>query len=298
MISTRTRAGTAIGIGLLLALAATIGPPPSPSGEPGASLAVRLPDTVRTVVLALLALSAIILLALQRPRRPTEDEPEPSPARRRVPAWMALIVPLPLLLSLVAGWYLIWHYWSDGDHHPIEKAFTAIAELLELLALSRKPPTSVPFFDVTLAALALLFALAIFALLLVVALADRLEKWWAGRASAAAAAPPLADAPADPLDDLRAEPDARVAIVRAWGRFEHALAAARAPRAPWQTPTELMRAAVARLPLPRTPVERLTALFEIARFSDRALGVEARDAACDCLDAITAALDEDAARER
>jgi hypothetical protein len=87
-------------------------------------------------------------------------------------------------------------------------------------------------------------------------------------------------------------------VILAWSRFEHALAAARAPRAPWQTPAELTRTVLARLPLPRTAVERLTALFELARFSQRPLGAEARTAACASLDEITTALDEDATRAR
>src|SRR5262245_40905924 len=74
-------AGSVIAIGLLLALVATVGPPPSAT-EPGASLTVRLPHTVQTIVLVLFGLSAILLLALQRPRRPTEDELEPSRVHR------------------------------------------------------------------------------------------------------------------------------------------------------------------------------------------------------------------------
>ena len=88
------------------------------------------------------------------------------------------------------------------------------------------------------------------------------------------------------------------AIIRAYGRFERALAAARAPRAAWQTPAEFMRTTLARLPVPAAPVRRLTALFEVARFSTHPLGAEARDAACDSLDEIGTALEEDAARER
>jgi hypothetical protein len=286
-----------IGIGLLLALAATVGPPLSPGDEPGASLAIRLPEAVRTVAFALLALSALILLALQRPQRPTEDEPLASRAPQRLTMWAASLLSLPLLLALGAVWYLVWHYWSSGEGHPIEKAFTAIAELLEFLALSRKPPTALPFFDYTLAALVVLFALGIFAVMVLVALAERLQKWWADRAPADAEASPP-DTLADRLDDLRTEPDPRVAIIRAWSRFERALSRARAPRAPWQTPAEFMRATVARLGVPAPPAERLTSLFEIARFSDRPLGAEARTAACDCLDEITAALDEDAGRAR
>jgi hypothetical protein len=59
-----------------------------------------------------------------------------------------------------------------------------------------------------------------------------------------------------------------------------------------------MRTTLLRLPLPAAPVQRLTALFELARFSDRPLSGESRDTACDCLDAITTALDREALRGR
>jgi len=278
-----------IGAGLLLALAATAGPLPLPAGEPGGSLTVRLPQAVQLVVVALLALSAILLLALQRPRRPAEDEPPLSRVPQRRSAWSALLALLPLLVLLGAVWYLVWHHWSGEERHPIETAITAIAGLLDLLASARKAPTSVPFFDFTIAALVLLFALATFALMALVTLAGPLEKWWAGRA-AASAAPPASSGLDDRLDDLRAEADARAAIIRAYGRFEHTLAAAQAPRAPWQTPAEFMRTTVDRLAVPAGAVRQLTALFEVARFSDRPVGPAARDTACDCLDAITAAL--------
>jgi Domain of unknown function (DUF4129) len=282
------RAGLVIGVGLLLALAATVGPLPLASGEPGASVTVRLPDAVRTVAVALLALSAILLLAMQRPRRPTEDDPLFSRAHEQRPVWAAVLPLLPVLMLLAAAWYLVWNRAAGENAHPIERAFTAIAGLLDFLARSRKAPTSVPFFDLTIAALVLIVAVAIFALMLLLTVAERLEMWWTGRAAGAAPAP-VADRVAD-RDDLRAEPDPRVAIIRAYGRFEHALADVRLPRAPWQTPAEFMRTTLARLPVPVPPVERLTGLFEIARFSDRPLGADARTAACDCLDEITTAL--------
>ena len=286
----QSRAIAVTGIGLLLALAATTGPLPPATGEPGASLAVRLPDAVRTIVFALLALSALLLLALQRPRPRTQDDPLSLREPRRRPTWVTTILSLlPLFVFVSVAWYLIWNPWSDGEVHPIETAFTAIAGLLDLLARARKPATSMPLFDFTIATLLLVFALAIFALMVLVVLADRLEKWWAGRADAADA-PSVPDGLDDGLDDLRAQPDARSAVIRAYGRFEHAVAVARAPRMSWQTPAEFMRTTLARLPVPVPAVERLTALFEIARFSDRAVGPAARDAACECLDEITTAL--------
>ena len=65
---------------------------------------------------------------------------------------------------------------------------------------------------------------------------------------------------------------------------------ARAGRAPWETPSEFMRAALARLPVPAPPVERLTTLFELARFSLHPLESPERDLARACLEEIRAAL--------
>lgn len=292
-MSARLRAGAVIGIGLLLALAATVGPLPRASGVPGASLTVELPGAVRMVVVTLFALSALILLSVQRRPRPTEEESPAVRTRRRVSAWVALLLPLPVLLLLV----VLWHRRADGEPNPIETALSAIADLMEFLASARKTPTSLPLFDFTVATLLVLFALAVFGFMLTIALADHVAKWRSGGATAGAARPPD-DAPVEDLGDLRAEPDPRRAIIRAWSRFERALAPTRAARASWQTPAEFMRAALARLPLPAPPVQRLTALFELARFSRRSLGTDTRDTACECLDEITAALEEDVTRGR
>ena len=290
----RLGAGVVIATGLLLVLAATVGPLPAPASDPGAKVMIRLPDAVRVVVLGLLTLSTIILFSLQRRRRPTEETLASSPAAQRLPLWAAALVSL---LLVVLAWYLVWRYWSGPDGQPIEKAFAAIAGLLDLLTLPQKPPTSIPSLELAIAALLLLLALAVFAVMVLVAMADRLEKWWTQREGADR--PPAVPDPLALIQaDLRAEPDARVAIIRAYGRFERALAAARAPRAAWQTPAEFMRTTLARLPVPAAPVRRLTALFEVARFSTHPLGAEARDAACDSLDEIGTALEEDAARER
>jgi hypothetical protein len=172
-----------------------------------------------------------------------------------------------------------------------EVPFAAISQLLDLLAAARKAPASIPFFDVAVAVLAVLLSLGVFTLMVLVALAEPLARWRAGRANDDAAGS-MRDAVTESLDDLRSVPDARAAILRVYRHFERALSDARAPRAPWQTPSEFMRAALARLPVPLVAVERLTGLFEIARFSDRHLGTEARDAACDCLDEIKMALEQ------
>ena len=295
-VSFRLGAGAVIGTGLLLVLGATLGPLPGPAGDPGAKVVIRLPDPVRVAVLGLLAMSVIILFSIQRRRRPTAETAEPAREAQRLPAWAAALVSLLPVLLVVLGWYLLWRYWSGSEGQPIEQAFAAIAGLLDLLTLPQKPPTSIPSLELAIAALLLLLALAAFAVMVLVAMADRLEKWWTERGAAAPSTIP--EALASIRSDLRAEPDARIAIIRAYGRFEQALASARAPRAPWQTPAEFMRTTLARLPIPAAPVRRLTALFEVARFSSHPLGAEARDAACDSLDEIGTALEENENRER
>ena len=285
-----------IGVGLLLALAATLAPLPPAAGAPGASLTVRLPGAVQVAALTLLALSALLLVLLQRPRRPGEDEIAHARVQRRPPAWAALLSLLPFVALLGGAWYIAAYRTPGDEAHPIERALNAITGLMDLLALARKPATSMPFFDATIAAIVLVLALGVFALLLLVTLAPRLETWLAGRERSAPAA--ARDDGVAPLRDPRAEPDPRRAILLAWARFERALETAGAPRAPWQTPAELARAAIVQRPLPDAPVRRLTALFELARFSDRTLGPEARAAACESLDAVAAALEENAARAR
>jgi hypothetical protein len=285
-------AGVAIVLGLLLVVSATVRPAPAPAGDPGARVAVRLPEPVQVLVVGLVGLSALIFLGLQRRRRQSEETPPPANVRR-VPAWLAALLSLLPLVLLALCWYLLWRY-AESEGRPIEQAFAAIAGLLDLLTLADKPPTSIPSLDLAIAALLVLLALGAFVLMVLVALADRLERWWAAR-DGGPPTPSVREALEEIRVDLRAEPDVRLAIIRAYGRFERALAAARSPRAVWQTPAEFMRSTLARLPGAAAPVRRLTALFEIARFSAHPLGPEAREAACDSLDAITAVLAEEAA---
>ena len=253
---------------------------------------LRLPDAVWMIVVGLFGLSLLLFLSLQRPRRRTEDETElgRAPGRARRPS--ALLASLPILLLLIAFIYLAWTRWAPGEGHPLDAPLAAIAGLLELLAQARKPPTSVAAFDYAVAGLALLLALATFALMVLVVLAERVVRWWDGPAARRRPAPPLHAAVAESLDDLRAEPDARAAIIRAYRRFELALSAARVPRAA-VADAGGVHAGRARpgVRCRRRPCERLTALFELARFSERPLGADARAAACDCLDEVKTALE-------
>src|SRR6267142_2714812 len=121
----------------MLALAATLAPLPPPADVPGASLTVRLPALVQTLVLALFALSALLFLLLQRPRRAAEARLEPVRARRRAPAWAGLLSLLPFVALLGAVWYYVANRAPGDDAHPIERAITAIVGLMDLFARAR-----------------------------------------------------------------------------------------------------------------------------------------------------------------
>jgi hypothetical protein len=285
---TRAAMRVTVVAGLLLLLAATAGSPPAPGGAPGATVAIHLNDAVAMTVVGLFALSIVLFLSLQRRRRPEgDDEPgerDPSLPRRR----SAFYASLPFLLLLVTVIYLAWTRWAPGAA-PLEAPLAALSGLLDLLAHAQKPPTSLPLFDWAIGTLVLGLALACCALMLLLVFAERVMRWRA-RPRGPARARPLDTAVAESLEDLRADPDARAAIIRAYRRFELALGAVRVTRAAWQTPSEFMRTALRDAAVPAPAVERLTGLFELARFSDRPLGPEARDAAYGCLDEVRAAL--------
>jgi hypothetical protein len=76
----------------------------------------------------------------------------------------------------------------------------------------------------------------------------------------------------DTLDDLERDPDPRRAVIAAWARMERGLAAAGLPRHPAEAPFEyagrVLEAALAR----PASVQRLTGLFERAKFSVHPVG--------------------------
>jgi Domain of unknown function (DUF4129) len=92
------------------------------------------------------------------------------------------------------------------------------------------------------------------------------------------------------LDDLRAEPDLRRAIIAAYARMERALGSYRRPRETWETPLEYLAGVLLSLEASRTSVERLTHLFEWAKFSNHRPEPPMRDEAIAALEAVRAEL--------
>jgi hypothetical protein len=77
----------------------------------------------------------------------------------------------------------------------------------------------------------------------------------------------LAAAVSDAIDDLRAEPDARRAVIAAYARMEGALARHGQARHPAETPFEYLSRILLALRVRGSAVRELTELFERAKFS-------------------------------
>jgi hypothetical protein len=133
------------------------------------------------------------------------------------------------------------------------------------------------------------------ALATVALIALALGGWWlAGRARRRArgelGSPGLAAAVARAvdlsLDDLRAEPDARRAVIAAYARLEQVLAAHGLPRLPAEAPLEYLARMLAELAVGGRSARRLTDLFERAKFSQHAVGPEMKEDAIAALERV------------
>jgi hypothetical protein len=86
------------------------------------------------------------------------------------------------------------------------------------------------------------------------------------------------------LDDLRAEQDPRRAVIAAYAQMEGALARAGLPRRPSEAPREYFNRVLSDLGVGADSVERLTGLFERARFSPHAIDAAMKDEAIAALE--------------
>ena len=88
------------------------------------------------------------------------------------------------------------------------------------------------------------------------------------------------------LDDLRAEPDPRRAVIAAYARLERVLAAHRLPRRPAEAPLEYLARMLADLAVRPDAARRLTDLFERAKFSQHAVAAEMKEEAISALETV------------
>jgi hypothetical protein len=93
----------------------------------------------------------------------------------------------------------------------------------------------------------------------------------------------VANALEDSLDDLRAEPDPRRAVIATYARLELALGASGLPRRQEETADEYVTRILDRLEVDRKVVRRLMELFTYAKFSDHDVDQSMKDEAIEAL---------------
>lgn len=286
------------GGGLLLTLTALLVAPRRTEDSPAVRFSVEVPDLLLLAGATAFALSAVILLGIGLSRNRREPDNELLERYRRflrLPWWLQILLRLVPLMPLLAILAVLWYAWP----HLEESVLAWGRRILTAGDGSDAPKPDIPVVALpwlgwSLGFLALAAGLASLAVALVLLFAERLAEWWERRRRLPADAP-LLEVVGESLDDLASERDARAAIIKCYRRFERVAARARVPRAPWQTPDEFMVQALARLALPQPAVERLTRLFELARFSDHPLEEPERERARRCLEEIRAALEPDEA---
>ena len=93
------------------------------------------------------------------------------------------------------------------------------------------------------------------------------------------------------LDDLRHDPDARRAIIRAYARMERALEACGVRRHESEAPLEYLARVLLALDVRPEPVEALTDLFEHAKFSTHRVDTDEKERAIAALEAVRSDLE-------
>jgi membrane protease YdiL (CAAX protease family) len=100
----------------------------------------------------------------------------------------------------------------------------------------------------------------------------------------------LSDILDETLDDLRAEPDPRRAVIGAYVRMERSLAAHGIPRHRFEAPHEYLGRVFGELAAGRLSAIRLTGLFERARFSPHEIDEAMKATAIEAIEALQADL--------
>jgi hypothetical protein len=265
----------AVGLLALVAVGSLRGPLGSGRGRP--SYPADLVDSLLLLLfLAMIAAGVLAVVALWPNRH--------LPVRgRRAGSWN-LILPAAAILLL---WLFRDLLGLDGGRRDEDPATTLPTPTS--LDVSELPadPGVVPLFVAGLALLAMV------AVVVAQMRADRRRR-----------RPPLSRAERlvglldDTLEDLERDPDPRRAVIAAWARMEHGLAAAGLPRRPYEAPFEyaarvletslapIHRGGPAPGPLRPDSVHRLTGLFERAKFSQHTIGPDDRDEAVAALRAV------------
>ena len=243
----------------------------------------RKPSDALTDILFALYLVALIggavmfvyLLVLQRKVKVQSGKAPPRSLRQMLGTMLILVAAGVLMARRLSNWQ---------RPKPVEPE-EAIGQAQSIPVNTTTQPTS-DSYDSGVSWLPVLITLGLI-LLAVVAY------WYAGHARKRARgelhtglAAAVAQAVDESLDDLRAEPDPRRAVIAAYARLERVLAGHGLPRKPAEAPLEYLGRMLAELSVSDRAARALTDLFERAKFSQHAVGAEMKDEAIDALETV------------
>lgn len=243
---------------------------------------------------AILGIVVAIVVSAMRParRRKRSEEPELVVERElggRWSSWSAIAIVVAVLAGAVAAFLFL-------PHHALSPRASGLstgsvpsepASPLPAAAPARSGLPPVHWWGLVIVALLLLgTALAIWSIG---------HRRGAGFEEAGKASDQVRAALELSLDDIEREPDPRRAVIKAYGRMETALGSHGLGRRPFETSLEFLSRSLVALRVSRAAVERLTALFERAKFSQHEVdGSMKRDA----LAALVSVRDELQGRDR
>ena len=227
--------------------------------------------TTLVIVEVLLFIVAVVALFVFRRERTEVERPKRSTVRT-----LAFLIGGVALLSFAARHIDLHHLLHQ--HGPKPGAITTPT----LTGKNGKPISRAEHVHFRWEELVVVLGLLLGLAMLAAATRSRL-----GQGGERRAAPELLAAALDEsLDDLRADPDLRRAIIAAYARMETALAVAGLPRDPAEAPLEYVERALLTLDTSAEAVRRLTDLFVWARFSQHEPEPSMRDEAVDALVAV------------
>jgi Domain of unknown function (DUF4129) len=267
-----------IGAVALLGLLAAVGLASrahTPAGGSGSGRALDT-DILLEYALVVVAAAAVVILPVAiwmfvAGRK--EEEESLLPARRN---WMLSLFLTMTVLAVLAGFVLSGRLLH---HHGLHPGRATLNPLASLAGRGARAKEAVRFDWMPVIVVGSLTAAGLAAAL--VALRRRREPPRPRRVSEQ-----LVLALERTLEDLRAEPDPRRAVIAAYAQMERALADASLPRAPSEAPREYLQRVLPGVGAGAGSVERLTALFERAKFSPHAIDAAMKEEAIVALETL------------
>jgi hypothetical protein len=234
-------------------------------------------DFIFTLYLVALVGGAVLFVYLLVIHRRVKAETGQAPRRKLLEMLLTFVV-LAALTALFARRLLDW------ERPPPIEPEEAVGQARSIPAGTLMQPTG--SYDAGVSWVAVLVTVGLIAL--------AVGAWWfAGRARKGARgelnselASAVAQAVDESLDDLRAEPDPRRAVIAAYARLERVLASQGLARKPAEAPFEYLGRMLAELSVGDRAARVLTDLFERAKFSQHAVGPEMKEEAIAALETV------------